>query len=138
MKAPKSHASSATTYGVGNASDYGHVKLSDNYTSSAGAASSGVGASSKAVADSVAYSKIYVNEMTVTPNNDGLIVIQKSSFAGKYVIGLENISENSIVISRMWHGDNTYLYAFSWRLGGTVSINISAFNVRIYSTNNII
>ena len=55
-KAPKSHASTATTYGAGNASNYGHVKLSDNYTSSAGAASSGVGASSKAVAD--AYAKL--------------------------------------------------------------------------------
>lgn len=28
-KAPTSHASAATTYGVGNASNYGHVKLSD-------------------------------------------------------------------------------------------------------------
>ncbi len=55
-KAPKSHASTATTYGAGNASSYGHVKVSDNYTSSAGAASAGVAASSKAVAD--AYAKL--------------------------------------------------------------------------------
>lgn len=55
-KAPKSHASTATTYGAGNASNYGHVKVSDNYTSSAGAASAGVAASSKAVAD--AYAKL--------------------------------------------------------------------------------
>ncbi len=55
-KAPKSHASTATTYGPGNASNYGHVKVSDNYTSSAGAASAGVAASSKAVAD--AYAKL--------------------------------------------------------------------------------
>ena len=38
-KAPTSHASTATTYGQGNASNFGHVKVSDNYTSSAGAAS---------------------------------------------------------------------------------------------------
>ncbi|RDY30359.1 pyocin knob domain-containing protein [Lachnotalea glycerini] len=50
-KAPKSHASTATTYGLGNASSYGHVKLSDNYVSSEGAASAGVGASSKAISD---------------------------------------------------------------------------------------
>lgn len=50
-KAPNNHASTSTTYGTGNASNYGHVKLSDNYTTSAGAESTGVGASSKAVAD---------------------------------------------------------------------------------------
>jgi len=48
-KAPIGHASSATTYGIGNANNYGHVKISDNYTSSAGAASAGMAASSAAV-----------------------------------------------------------------------------------------
>lgn len=39
-KAPKSHASTATTYGAGTANNYGHVKLSDavNSTSSTGSA----------------------------------------------------------------------------------------------------
>ena len=46
---PTAHASTATTYGAASASNYGHVKLSDNYTSSAGAAASGIGASSAAV-----------------------------------------------------------------------------------------
>ena len=46
---PASHASTATTYGAATDSNYGHVKLSDNYTSSAGAAASGIGASSLAV-----------------------------------------------------------------------------------------
>ncbi|MFI3173117.1 MAG: hypothetical protein R3Y58_12235, partial [Eubacteriales bacterium] len=31
-KAPTSHASTGTGYGLGNASNYGHVKVSDNYT----------------------------------------------------------------------------------------------------------
>lgn len=35
-KAPKSHASSATTYGVGDASNYGHVKLANNLTTASG------------------------------------------------------------------------------------------------------
>ena len=47
-KAPTSHASSATTYGIGTSSNYGHVKLSDS-TSSTSAASSGIAASPKAV-----------------------------------------------------------------------------------------
>lgn len=46
---PTAHASTATTYGAASASKYGHVKLSDNYKSSAGAAASGIGASSLAV-----------------------------------------------------------------------------------------
>lgn len=32
-KAPKAHASTATSYGVGDGSKYGHVKLSDSHTS---------------------------------------------------------------------------------------------------------
>ena len=47
-KAPASHASTATTYGMGTGSNYGHVKLSDA-TNSTSAAGSGVAASPKAV-----------------------------------------------------------------------------------------
>lgn len=49
--APKSHAASTNAYGQGSASNFGHLKVSDNYTSSAGAANAGVAASSKAVND---------------------------------------------------------------------------------------
>lgn len=50
-KAPTSHASSATTYGRGSSSLYGHVKLSDTYKSavSGGNAAGGVGASQNAL-----------------------------------------------------------------------------------------
>lgn len=47
--APTSHASADTTYGAATATDYGHVKLSNSYTSSAGAAADGIAASSCAV-----------------------------------------------------------------------------------------
>lgn len=47
-KAPTAHASTATTYGIGTSSNYGHVKLSDS-TSSTSAASAGIAASPKAV-----------------------------------------------------------------------------------------
>lgn len=53
--APKNHAgSSAATYGAGTASNFGHVKLNDSYTSSGGAAANSVGASSKALVDAYA------------------------------------------------------------------------------------
>ena len=50
-KAPTSHASTATTYGQATASNYGHVKLSDTYTSKTtnGAAANGLGASQNAL-----------------------------------------------------------------------------------------
>ena len=47
-RTPVAHASTATTYGVGNGSNYGHVKLTDSVSSDS-AASSGIGASAKAV-----------------------------------------------------------------------------------------
>ena len=56
---PTNHAVANTTYGSGTATNYGHVKLSDNYTSSAGNASQGVAASSAAVADLYKYAHDY-------------------------------------------------------------------------------
>lgn len=46
---PSSHASTGTGYGVGNASNYGHTKLSDTYTSGGGTAATGIGASQDAL-----------------------------------------------------------------------------------------
>lgn len=62
---PTAHASTATTYGAASASNYGHVKLSDNYKSSAGAAASGIGASSLAVYN--AYNTLNSNLETGLP-----------------------------------------------------------------------
>lgn len=50
-RTPTAHASNATTYGAGNASNYGHVKLSDTYNSNVGAAANSIGASQKALFD---------------------------------------------------------------------------------------
>ncbi len=47
-KAPTSHASTATTYGTGSGTNYGHVKLSDSITGTSGA-SGGVAATPAAV-----------------------------------------------------------------------------------------
>ena len=47
-KAPQNHASTATTYGIGNAASYGHVRLSDA-TGSTSAASGGTAATPAAI-----------------------------------------------------------------------------------------
>ena len=54
-KAPTNHASGATTYGVGNTSNYGHLKLSDSTTSTS-STSSGIAATPRAV--KTAYDKV--------------------------------------------------------------------------------
>ena len=48
-KAPNSHVSSATTYGVGNADCYGHLKISDTCDTCLGGAAEGLAASQAAV-----------------------------------------------------------------------------------------
>lgn len=48
-RAPTSHASSATTYGKGTSTNYGHVKLSDSVSSTTAAASGGTAATPYAV-----------------------------------------------------------------------------------------
>lgn len=60
-RAPISHASASTDYGVGTASLYGHVRLSDAIDSSSAAASGGIAASPKAVLDSLNEAKLYAD-----------------------------------------------------------------------------
>lgn len=47
--APTNHASAQTTYGQGNASNFGHVKLTDAYNASSSNAASGIAASGAAL-----------------------------------------------------------------------------------------
>lgn len=75
--APKAHATTATTYGIGTSSNYGHVKLSDS-TSSTSAASSGIAASPKAVKAAydlanTASNKVYVQSSQPSSAADNTI-----------------------------------------------------------------
>ena len=68
--APIAHASSATTYGIGTSTNYGHVKLSDSYSSTSGQ-DSGVGASSLAVKNAYDAAISYSNGLLAA--NDAMI-----------------------------------------------------------------
>lgn len=70
------NSNSPNTYGAGTSSLYGHVKLSDNYTSSAGSADQSVGASSQAV-----YSSFNKFKSQLTANNNEIYMDYKN---GKY------------------------------------------------------
>ena len=76
--APKNHASTANTYGLGSASSYGHVKLSDSYTASGGAAANGVCASSKAV------NEVYKKFNAENTTNSGQNIQSITSSADNY------------------------------------------------------
>lgn len=61
-KAPIDHASSATTYGKGTSSNYGHVKLSDSTSATTAASSGGTAATPKAVSSALTAAKNYTDE----------------------------------------------------------------------------
>ncbi len=65
MNDPRSHASSNDTYGVGNLSNYGHVKLSDETTYGESDVNSGIAATPKAVNTAYLKSKEYVDEKSI-------------------------------------------------------------------------
>lgn len=60
-KAPTNHASSGTSYGVGNATSYGHVRLSD--TPSSSGASAGIAATPKMVQEAIASAPLGVTTL---------------------------------------------------------------------------
>ena len=108
-KAPTSHASTATTYGVGNASNYGHVKLSDTYNSKIGYASSGLGASQVAV-----YGAYYAatNNPTVNftfTNASGLtnVAFRKSGAGDTMGLSLVSTINGNSIFNTLVNNDGT-------------------------------
>ena len=81
-RTPTAHADSTTTYGAGTASNYGHVKLSDSYTSSGGAASASVGASSKAVYDSY---MLKTNQAVIATRQANLTASRRYEFGDQFI-----------------------------------------------------
>ena len=110
-KAPTSHASTATTYGVGNASNYGHVKLNDSYTQSGGAASAAVGASSKAVVDGY-------NALNGDKTNQAVIATKQTNTTPvrRYEIGDQFIYNNTL-----YKADAVINTTDTIRIGGNAS-----------------
>ena len=106
-RAPTNHASTATTYGSGSSTNYGHVKLSDATNGTAAAASGGTAASPKAVADALKAAKDYADsldtgvtgvkgnaettyrtgDVNLTPANIGAAPTSHASTATTYGVG---------------------------------------------------
>ena len=103
-KAPENHASSATTYGVGTSSNYGHVKLSDSTNSTSGvtdgtaATPSAVKAAydlanSKASVSSalIPYADIYVDNVHISGRDDNYVTLECDNIDGILYTDANNI-----------------------------------------------
>lgn len=99
-KAPNNHAVNAATYGLGTASVYGHVKLSDVYASSVGAAANAIGASQYALYSAYAallnltpkYAADAAALKTVATNANCVIPIQLSASLANTLVGVSGVT----------------------------------------------
>ncbi len=82
-KAPLNHTSTATTYGAGTGSAYGHVKLSDVYASAVATANSSLGASQYSVYS--AYNQLNTSKL---PLSGGTLTGALTMANGKYIKSL--------------------------------------------------
>ena len=114
---PTSHASSATTYGAGNASNYGHVKLTDS-TGATDAASSGVAASPKMVRDSISQSagKAVLLWSGSVKNGGSMTVANIASYrlvavevliVDRHVLAVGGVQSNAIFAGDSWSTDSS-------------------------------
>jgi len=114
-RAPTSHSSSATTYGTGTSSNYGHVKLSDSTSSTTAAASGGTAATPKAVKDALDAAKAYADSLP-----QGSVTDVKVDNASVVTSGVANIDLTGKVDVEAGKGlsTNDYTTAEKTKLAG--------------------
>lgn len=134
-KAQKSHASTATTYGIGTASNYGHIKLSDTYSSkvSSAAAANGVGVSQNAlynaysniltnvILHNIVFKEFTVDNISIAPNAVATIQFKNTQRNDGYRramirVSLSNATTNGAQSSacniyHTWEGSNSESYS---------------------------
>lgn len=159
-KAPIKHATDSTEYGVGNAVNYGHVKLSDDDTSMTSGANDGIAATPEYVSNAInrkigdinlsligcidhKQPGFDTNEGTLVKSNQGVCLNNKgeifTAFVNKEntkcVIHKANPSTDTQSIFTesdiLWHCD-----AFTYDSVDNVFISRTADKVNIYSANN--
>lgn len=154
-RAPISHRSSATTYGVGTSSYYGHVKLSDTYATSVtnGTAANGMAASQNALYG--AYNALNTGKANTSHTHDylpltggtltGQLIIRSDAMNGTYngliigddcYIGDCNVANT---VGLMGGADNNIAYLKFGKLSGLVGYNGTHFMVEnILTTPQVI
>ena len=138
-RTPKSHASTATTYGVGNASNYGHVKVSDTYSGTADTsakAANSIAASQWAL--QTAYDTLRPIVKTIAKTYGPNEVIYNSTLkAGySYIVFIHAQSDfNGLYIYTGTHG-NTQWYCTSTNVTSDTKCTLSTTNTSITITTN--
>ena len=119
---PKAHATSATTYGKGDASNYGHLKLSDS-TASTSSTTGGIAATPKAVKEAydLAASKSRTATLVVAASNSST----KSKAAADYTCtgSSDQFTINSAISALPTGGGKIELLDGTYNLGGMVTVN---------------
>lgn len=126
-KAPRDHASEDTTYGVGNAANYGHVRLATDDTPLTSGANEGIAATPKMINDSVTFEsaprKILMigNSYTAGFNeasapygifNQVKFAFDETYFTGESACGFmqyKNHPYDFNTVLRYWYGKNTQI-----------------------------
>ena len=119
-RTPAAHASTGTGYGAGNATNFGHVKLSDVIDSNVGAAANSIAASQNAVYQVYSLRIKAVSTTLTYLNSEGVYRINIPS--GQTVNSLVNIyfqevNEHWVTRIFYWEGD---LRCYVWRVEGQV------------------
>ena len=120
--APTSHATNATTYGKGDGSNYGHLKLSDS-TASTSSTTGGIAATPKAVKDAydLAANKARTATFVVAASNSST----KSKGAADYVCdGTSDQTEINNAISALPSGGGMVLFLEgTYNISGSITLN---------------
>lgn len=150
---PTNHASTATTYGKGTSSNYGHVKISDSLTDTTTAATGGVVPSMKAVSDlngainncvtNVKYNGGYLKK-TINGTDSNIIEIQDTPTddssklpSSKAVYNIINQTTETIAASNITSG----VYVTCKKKGNIVRLDcgiVSTSNPVSFSSGNAI
>lgn len=142
-KAPKNHATSATTYGKGTTSAFGHLKVSDVYDSSV----SGANASGAVAASQNALYNAYAALLALCNQNatdvSGKAVIAHASTEPKYGVGtVENYGH--VKLSDDYNTDNSTtaaaansIAASSWAVYRAYSAATSAASTALSNHNAV-
>lgn len=123
-KAPTSHASTATTYGVGTSSNYGHLKVADNLTTttSGTALSANQGRVLDAKFDTFPIKSLSGKSVETGTYSTGSNIVKAST--GATIIG--NIQENRMDSSQGWLGNAaTGRYALAASTNATATGDMS-------------
>ena len=126
-RAPTSHASTATTYGIGTNANYGHVKLSDS-TSTTSGQTAGIAATPTAV--KAAYDLANTANTTASTANSGLSNKQDKNIY---------VTSKSVAASA-WASNTTYSAAgFTYRAAIAISgVTASMFAMVVFAPTDVL